>query len=127
MLAGDVAGAVGVAAHAHVAPVGRPLYGGFTWVDMPEAYSRHMGKYGSEIPEGDDRPPEMHDPFEYEDNFMDQVRNGRSNPLIGGWTLSGGPMNSGLGIDSVVALAGLVIRGVFLLVRWPVRWVWRRR
>lgn len=87
-----------------------------------------MGKYGPEIPEGDDRPSGMHDPLEYEDKFMDQLRDG-PNLLTGGWTMGGPGIGSGdwgEGIAGVIVLAGLAIRGVFLLVTRPVRWAWRR-
>jgi len=97
--------------------------------EVPEAYSARMGRYGNPNPEGDDRPPGMHDPLEDEDRLVEQLRDG-PNLLTGGWTMGGpgiGSGNWGQGMGSVVVLVGLAIRGVFLLVTWPVRWAWRRR
>jgi hypothetical protein len=29
-------------------------------------------------------------------------------------------------LEDIVVLIGLAVRGAFLLVTWPVRWLWRR-
>ncbi|HKS90898.1 MAG TPA: hypothetical protein VJQ83_03135 [Tepidiformaceae bacterium] len=85
-----------------------------------------MGKYGSEIPEGDDRPPGARDPLAYEDEFIEQLRSRRASPF-GGWSNTGDSPNFELGVEGVLGLAGLAVRGAVLLVTWPVRWAWRRR
>jgi hypothetical protein len=83
----------------------------------------------------DDRPGPRddaeHDPLEYWSRVPDESRQLQREIQWGflgrrSFDNNASPDFGQLAEDLVV-LAGLAIRGVFLLVTWPVRWAWRRR
>ncbi|HKS90897.1 MAG TPA: hypothetical protein VJQ83_03130 [Tepidiformaceae bacterium] len=72
-----------------------------------------------------------HDPLEYWDRLPDQMEQMRWSLLLGAGgsrNLEGGRRpDLGQLVEDVVLLLGASIRGVLLLVTWPVRWARRRR
>lgn len=72
-----------------------------------------------------------HDPLEYWDKLPDQMEQMRWSMLLGAGgsqSIEGGRRpDLGQVVEDVVLLAMAVVRGVALLVTWPVRWAWRRR
>jgi hypothetical protein len=87
-----------------------------------------MNRYGNPNPEGDDRPPSTRDRTAHDDEVAQHLEVVRSNMLMGSWTLSPCEQsNFGQGIEALIVLAALAIKGLFLLVTWPIRWAWRRR
>ncbi len=89
-----------------------------------------MDRYGPKAPDGDDRPSSQRDALAYWDNVSRDAKQAQRDLMrdfVGGADQSLSTVDWGQLAEDVVTLAGLMIRGVFMLVTWPVRWAWRRR
>jgi hypothetical protein len=85
---------------------------------------------GADAPEGDDEPRRPREPLDYWDDST-RLAKQRQRDLLrdfaGGADRSLVTVDWGQLAEDLVVLAGLAIRGVCLLVTWPVRWAWRRK